>query len=329
VQELKQQAELPTGDPGTTDPSEQSAAPAETGCPPPLAWVDVLADFHKQADAWYLDRPNYRISGRTLGCGPPLYLLNGFSGTHELYALFVWLMRDKYRCVLFDYPAAPRRKEFTLTDMADDLAAIADTCGDEKCRLFATSFGGLVALTALSRHPDRFERAVIHAGYAHRSLSRLEHLLIDAGRKLLSRFPGRLRHFPGRGAIQKQNHRRWFPPFDATRWQFFSDNTGSTRLAELAHRAAIIRDSDLRPLLPTVRQPLLLLRCEGHGQILDACQQELADGLPHACVESMNDTGQIPFLTHPHRLAKVAHAFFENAPETQAVSSPVQSNNSG
>src|SRR5260221_13561148 len=95
------------------DALQGSTTPA-AACPPPLAWGEVLADFHKQADAWYLDRPDYRLSGRTLGTGPALYLLNGFSGTHELYALFAWLLRDKFRCVLFDYPAPARRQQLTL-----------------------------------------------------------------------------------------------------------------------------------------------------------------------------------------------------------------------
>lgn len=165
-------------------------------------------------------------------------------------------------------------------------------------------------MAAMRRYPGRFDRGIIHAGFAHRSLSRFERLLIDVCRRL----PGRLRHFPGRGAVQRQNHRRWFPPFDGTRWQFLSDNTGSVRLADLAHRAAIIRNSDLRPMLPTIEQPLLLVRGEGNGKVLDACNRELSEGLPHATVESMNDTGQIPFLTHPHRLAKVVHAFLDADP---------------
>jgi pimeloyl-ACP methyl ester carboxylesterase len=309
VPDLQKSAKMPTIEPATAGAPAPIAATPETGCPPPLAWSDVLADFHKQADAWYLDRPKYRLSGRTLGAGPPLYLLNGFSGTHELHSLFVWLLRDRYRCVLFDYSVPVGGKPLTLDDMADDLVAIADTCGDRKFSVFASSFGGLVALTAMGRHPHRIDRAIVHAGFAHRSLSWFERLLIDVCRRI----PLRLRHFPGRGAVQRQNHRRWFPPFDGTRWQFFSDNTGSVPLAELACRAAIVRDCDLRSLLPAIEQPVLLLRSEGYGQLLDACHQELADRLSQATVESMNDTGQIPFLTHPHRLAKVVQAYLDQA----------------
>jgi pimeloyl-ACP methyl ester carboxylesterase len=298
-------SQMPTTETAIGDLPTAAETTAQEACPPPLAWVDVLAEFHKQADAWYLDRPNYRLSGRTLGSGPPLYLLNGLSGTHELYSLLVWLLRDRFRCVLFDYAAPAAVKRTTLDDLADDLLAIADTCHDQQINLFASSFGGLVALGALHRHPQRFRRAIIQAGFAHRSLSGFENLLVN----VCGRLAGRLRHFPWRSSVQRYNHRRWFPPFDATRWQFFSDNTGNVRISELARRAAIVRDCDLRPILPAIHQPVLLLRSEGNGNLLDSLNQELSCGLPHATLESMNDTGQIPFLTHPHRLARIIPAF--------------------
>ncbi|MGE5194789.1 MAG: alpha/beta fold hydrolase [Deltaproteobacteria bacterium] len=303
--------------PQTTEPASSSAvsarstpttgaAPAEGGCPPPLEWQEVLREFHQQADAWYHDRKNYRIVGRSFGSGPPLYLLNGFSGTHELHALLVWLLRDRYRCVLFDYATPPARGHVTLTDLADDLIAVADAAGDRRFDVFAPLFGGLVAMDAMGRHPDRIGRGVLQGAFAHRSLSRLERLLI----RLCDWNPGKLRHLPLRGILQTQSHRRWFPPFDRTRWQFLFDNTGSVPLAEMARRAAIVRDCDLRPVLKEIRQPILLVRTEGEGKILEECCPVLASGLPHAKVEWMSDTGHFPYLTHPHRLAKVIDGFF-------------------
>jgi pimeloyl-ACP methyl ester carboxylesterase len=281
---------------------------AETACPPPLEWQDVLREFHRQADTWYLDRPQYRISGRTVGCGPPLYLLNGFAGTHELYALLVWLLRDQFRCVLFDYPI-PRHGLGTLDGLADDVVAVADVCGDESCSLFASSFGGLVALTALDRHPQRIERAVLQAAFAHRDLSGMERVLLQIGRWL----PARLRHVPARAAIQRQNQLRWFPPFDTTRWQFYLENSGATPVSELARRGKIIRDCDLRPQLRRIEQPVLVVCSEGDGQILAGCGDGLAAGLPRGTLESLNDTGPISFLTHPHRLAKIIRPFLSGA----------------
>jgi pimeloyl-ACP methyl ester carboxylesterase len=222
-----------------------------------------------------------------------------------LHALLVWLLRDRYRCVVFDYATPAARGKVSLADLADDLIAIADAAGDRRWDVFAPLFGGLVALEAIRRHPDRIGRAVLLGGFAHRSLSRSERFLIRA----CALHPGRFKHLPLRGILQTQSHRRWFPPFDKTRWQFLYDNTGAVPLAEMARRAAIIRDSDLRPVLNEVRQPVLLVKTEGEGKILEACGEELLQGLPNAKAEWMHDTGHFAYLTHPHRLAKLIDGF--------------------
>jgi pimeloyl-ACP methyl ester carboxylesterase len=294
----------PDGPVGSS-PAPTAVPPREGGCPPPLEWQAVLREFHRQAEAWYLDRNGYRISGRTLGTGSPLYLLNGFSGTHELHALLVWLLRDRYRCVVFDYATPAARGSVALAELADDLIAVADAAGDGKLDVFAPLFGGLVALETMRRHPERIGRAVLQGGFAHRCLSRFERLLI----RVCGLVPGRLRHMPWRGILQTHSHRRWFPPFDKTRWQFLYDNTGAVPLAEMARRAAIIRDCDLRPFLKEIQQPILLVKTEGDGAILEACGEDLLQGLPNSKAEWMNDTGHFAYLTHPHRLAKVIDGF--------------------
>ncbi len=303
----RQRGDSPTSGVASTDSAAFGPAAGEGGCPPPLEWQDVLREFHSQANAWYLDRRNYCISGRTLGSGPPLYLLNGFTGTHELYALLVWLLRDQYRCVLFDYAMPATRGPVTLGDLADDLVAVGDAAGDASWTVFAPSFGGLVALEAMRRHPGRVNGAILQAAFAHRSLSQFERFLI----RVCALHPGKLRHLPLRTFIQRQSHRRWFPPFDRTRWQFLADNTGAVPLADLARRAAMIRDGDLRPVLKEIKQPVLLVRAEGDGQVLEDCGHVLSAGLPRVKVEFLNDTGQYTYLTHPHRLAKLIRTFFE------------------
>ena len=276
----------------------------EGACPPPLEWRDVLAEFHRQAEPWYLDRPGRRLTGRVLGQGVPLYFLNGFSGTHELYALLVWLLKDQFRCVLFDYPVGGNR-EAAPDAIADDLFEIADVCGDQTFHVFASSFAAMAAFSALERRPDRVLRAVLTSGFAHRRFSAAERLLIRAGRYL----PIGLRRLPGRTAIQVQNHRRWFPPFDLTRLQFYLDNTGASRISDVAVRGALAQQYDLRPRLPAIRQPVLIVRSEGEGVMLGECADEMTKLLPNAQSEFLNDVGQISFLTHPHRLGKLVRFF--------------------
>ncbi|HTI51397.1 MAG TPA: alpha/beta fold hydrolase, partial [Planctomycetaceae bacterium] len=235
-------------DSGTTTDGANGVAnePPSAACPPPLAWQEVLREFHAEAGVWYLDRPRYRLTGRMLGTGTPLYLFNGFGGTHELYALLVWLLRDQFRCVLWDYPGTAEGSQaihdLTVADLASDVAAIAETCGDRAINIYAPSFGSLVALETLLQFPGLVRRAILQGGFAHRRLSRFEGWLARSSRF----FPGTMRRFPGSRAVREHNHRRWFPPFDETRWQFLEDNAGRVPISTLAWQAALIRGTDLR-----------------------------------------------------------------------------------
>lgn len=287
---------------------EQRPGPLD-GCPTPLAWQQVLDAFRQQSTSWEVRREGYTLRGRTWGNGPPLYLLCGMGGTSESYCLVVYLLRELFRCTVFDYPGTlepirPSRR-VTLDSLRDDLLAVADFQGDRQFEIFASSFGGLVALNSLQAVPDRITKAVLQGGFAHRRLSVAERAIAKLGRIL----PGRLKSLPGARAIQEQNHRRWFPPLDQTRWQFFLDDAAQVPLKTLAHRGRMIRDTDLRPELASIQPPILLIQCEGDGLVTRDCHAALASGLPHAQTAWMHSAGHLPHLTSPHRLAKFLRDF--------------------
>ena len=275
--------------------------------------MDVVQEFVASGDAWYLDRPGYRLQGRTWGEGPPLYFLNGINGSHELYALLVHILRNEYRCVLFDYPGtrgnARENRGLTLDRLVDDFFAIADQNGDRQFNLFATSFGTLVGLSSILRNPDRVSKAILQGGFASRSLSFSERALI----RVWSHMPGRFRHVPLRSFVQRLNHQRWFSQLDPTRWQFLLDNSGQTPAATVARRAAVIRDNSLVHRLGEIRTPVMLVRCEGEAIVSEACHDVLAKGIPGATTEFLHTTGHLPYLTHPHRIAKLVRSFLNPA----------------
>ncbi|MES2792540.1 MAG: alpha/beta hydrolase [Planctomycetota bacterium] len=291
------------------------------GCPTPLDWKQVLTAFREQSTPFEVARPGYTLRGRTLGNGPPLYLLCGMGGTADSFCLVAYLLRDLFRCVVFDYPGTfdavrPSRK-VTLNSLRDDLLAVADQQGDEQFSLFATSFGSLVALESMLAAPDRITRAVLQGAFARRQLSFAERAIIRLGGFL----PGKLKSLPGAKTVQEQNHRRWFPPLDTTRWQFFADDAGQVPIRSMARRGAIIRQTDLRPKLAQIQQPLLLIQSEGDGLVTRECHEALAKGLPHATVAWMHSAGHLPQLTSPHRLAKFLRDFLLPQP-TDAEATP-------
>jgi pimeloyl-ACP methyl ester carboxylesterase len=189
------------------------------------------------------------------------------------------------------------------------LIAIADALGHRTFSLFAAPFGSLIALAALMEFPVRVERAILLGGFAHRRLSMFERLLCGLGHWM----PGDLSRVPLRSTLQCASHQRSFPPFDATRWDFFAQNTSRTAIGDLAERALLLAEFDLRGHLSQVQQPVLLIRTENEGAISAAGQEELARELPRASVEQMPLAGQLAYLTHPHRVARAMRSFLGGA----------------
>lgn len=295
---------------GECDDHRAADASEASSCPKPLSWRGVLKRFREDAGRFVVDRGGYRLHCRSWGTGPPLYFLNGMGGTSELFALSASLLSPDFRCVLFDEFASDSVGRFGRTvtqNVVDDLFAVADTLGDDSFSLYGASLGGAVGLAAMLAQPERIERAVLQGAFAHRHVSIVEQMLITGCRFA----PGRVKHLPLRTTIQRQNHLPWFPPFDYSRWKFLLEDTGSVPLRVLARRAAVAANIDLREHLTKITRPVFIIRTEGEGRIAAACQKALHEKIPNSSEERIENTGQVPFLTHPHRLIKLIGPFIK------------------
>jgi pimeloyl-ACP methyl ester carboxylesterase len=298
--------------------ADNSQAPTSEGCPTPLGWADVLESVRAESAAWSLEVDGAVLHGRTLGAGRPVYFLNGITGDWELFCLLAWVLRDEFRCVLFDYRSRDSNEQasvesrpwrLTPSRLVQDLMALADSQHDSSFSVLAAPFGSLTALSALLERPERIERAVLLGGFAHRRLSRFERLLCGLGRYL----SGDLSRVPLRATLQRTSHQRGFPPFDATRWDFFARNTCRTSIRDLAERASVMGTFDVRGQLSRIDRPVLLIRTEHEGAIFAAGEDELERDLLRATSELIPLAGQLAYLTHPHRVAKAVRSFLGDA----------------
>lgn len=291
--------------------SPEASAPAGEPCPTPLVWQEVLSTFHSESQPWELINGTHRLVGRTWGEGKPLYLLNSFSATAEMFALTIWLLREEYRCVVFDTFGDRRARGGTrMNGFAADVIAVADHHGDLSLNVFGASFGAAVGLQLALDAPTRVSRLTLQHGFARRRLSIAECLLSAwywRSRRSLAQFPGRRR-------IQELNHRRWFPPFDGTRFEFLVNSTGSIPLSDLAEKALAVNSFNVTNRLHELSCPVMLLRTEGEGRLEQESHAGLEQGLKHAKTEWMHSSGLHPALTHPHRLAKLLKSFFAAEP---------------
>ena len=289
--------------------SIEAEGPAEP-CPTPLSTPEVFESFEREGDSWEVSTPAGKVRGWTLGEGPALYFLNGLEGTSELFRLVAWLLREEFRSVLFDAgvdsPLPPKKvNDVSSLPEVRQLFAVADRHGDDSFLAYGSGFGSWVLLAGLLADEPRFRGAILQAGYAERRFKLLERLLL----LLAERSNRRWKDVPGWKAVFEQNHRRWFPPFDAPRWELFEQIAGNVPVSQVALCARQIRQVRFAPRLAEIARPVLLLQSEGEGRVLRQRQQEMQRLLPDVREEFLKDTGLVPHWTHPHRIAKIIRQF--------------------
>jgi len=308
------------------------------GCPPPLQWRDVIDRVFEIAEPWSVESQGITHTGFACGQGPPLYLLNGLAGSSAMYALVVWLLRDDFRCILWDYPTPrdirrakqrdtsaganmPAGVRGDVKHLATALIDVANAHGDDQFSVFGSSWGATIGLTAMHAWPKRIVRGVFQTAFRQLPLSHSERWLARLGRLIPTRrWP--VEKLPAVGKIFETSHKAWFPPFDASRFEFLRGEILNTPVRTLATRAHQAATFDLAPLLDEIRQPTLLIETEGEGMLSRRSMDELAVLLPTATIELLNNTGQYVFLTHPHRVAKLIKAFLLPDPAAASLSSP-------
>src|SRR5262249_2455297 len=89
-------------------------------------------------------------------------------------------------------------------------------------------------------------------------------------------------------------------------WEFFLTRSNAHSIAAVAHRAMMVHRLDLRPILPAIRQPVLLVGGDRDPVVSRACEDELGAALPNARRVELMHCGHNPLFTHPEVLAELA-----------------------
>jgi pimeloyl-ACP methyl ester carboxylesterase len=288
--------------PGNSSPTGTLPDP----CPTPLAWQEVLAGFDRESRPFLFESREVDLEGQMIGEGPPLWFLGGFTGDRTQFALLAWLLKERFRCVLWDHCWRIRPAPKDVVPLLG--SAVMAAAGGQPISLFATSFGSQIALSNMIRMPELCSAAIIHAGFAHREYALSERLLARLG-AWSTRPVGELKTWQ---QIQESNHRTWFPPIDPGRWEFLRDNLAGTPIDELSLKVRAVVASDVGESLESIMTPVQLIRTEGDGRVLSKAMDELAERLPNVRVESMHTSGHFAHVSHPHRVAKVVKAFLED-----------------
>jgi len=269
----------------------------------------ALAAFDAGARWAVLHTDRYAMRFAVWGEGPPLIIIHGLSDAVRGFAMVMHRLAARFTCIAYELPNGledgAALGAYRHRDYATDMFALLDHLKLERVALLGSSFGTTVALSALADRPDRFSRCVLKGGFAHRPLKWYERLGARQGRY----WSGRLSELPLREfAMRRACPATWAACSPRARELFLSCN-GQTPIAAACRRANTLDKLDLRPLLPSIRTPVLLIGGDRDRIVPWGREVVLANHLPDVRRVEFLECGHYPQYTHPGATAETVSEF--------------------
>ena len=244
------------------------------------------------------------------GSGPDLLLVHGWGMHGGVWGDLPALLARHFRVTTLDLPGhgrsdAPRAAQ-SLGDFTD---AVMELCPAPAVWL-GWSLGGLVALDAALRYPEKVTRLVL-AGATPKFVQAPDwphampaEVFAEFARSLTHDYRATLLRFlslhvggneDGR-ALLKQLRAKVFIPH------------GDPQPAALAAGLAILEQTDLRARPAEIRAPALVVHGSHDRLAAPAAAEYLAAHLPQARLLRIEGAGHAPFLSHPTQFAQAVCA---------------------
>ncbi|MDT8437131.1 MAG: alpha/beta fold hydrolase [Gemmatimonadota bacterium] len=236
------------------------------------------------------------------GRGPVLLLVPGADGMKETWRHQLPAFAARYRVL-----AADVRSTFGPDDTFDRLAADAvellDAHGADTAAVVGQSLGGAVAMRLAARRPERV-RALVVAN----SLARVSYEHVGPNRTLLAPLAmATTRYLPT--PLARAAARMWSR---ADAW-IFDSSPGSERVVDYAlwtgprterpsvsaRRVDLLKRADLRPELPSIRAPTLVVKGPRDAYTPPSWARAIAAAIPGARYEEVPGTGHCSHISMP------------------------------
>jgi pimeloyl-[acyl-carrier protein] methyl ester esterase len=257
------------------------------------------------------------------GSGPTLALLHGWGLNLRVWDGLAAELGERFRVVTVDLPGHGRSDwlpdRSSLASQAEQVHEAVSAI-DETYSLIGWSLGGQIALRlAAAARPSG-----VHSGFVGPSIERL--VLIAATPRLSAGPDWPHGAPPERLASQaiglRTDYRRTVAEF--LELQVRGSAGGEAALAQLraalfahgeAHPQALarglelLRDTDLRPLLPGIAQPALVIAGQYDRVTHPAASRALAEALPDARYVEIRRAAHAPFLSHLRQVSALLTEF--------------------
>ena len=256
--------------------------------------------FGTEAVSGVVQTPRYRLRYWVWGDGPPIIFVHGMIDTTRSFCMQMRGMVDAgFRCIGYELanggPDGANLGVYRQHHYAEDLIALLDHLQLPRVDIQGSSFGSTVALSALARFPDRFRRAVLQGGFARRPLIRIERGLARLGRY----WPWTMSQLVLRPQVMRRLEGGQFTGCPPEIFEFLLECSGTNPIRAASRRALILDKLDLRPLLPGIRHPILMIGGDRDGLVPRSAEAEVETGCPNARRIEFSPCGHYPQYTMP------------------------------
>jgi pimeloyl-ACP methyl ester carboxylesterase len=280
-------------------------------CPTPtsISLKEILDRFNREASHGIHNTGRYRCPYFVWGQGPPLVFIHGLADCSRSFLPVMVHLAKHFRCIGYELPKGRGDGAWLWrhrhANLVSDLFSLLDHLGLPQAYVYGSSFGSTIALAAAHARPKALPRVVLQGGFARRPLGRGELLLARLGRWL----PGLMRQLPYREPIMRRGHFGPFAHKPAEMWAYCMDCTGTCPVSAAGYQGLLLNRVDLRPILPQITQPVLMICGDKDPLIGPAHEEVLLKGLPNVGRITIDDCGHTPTFTHPDLVAALVKDF--------------------
>jgi 3-oxoadipate enol-lactonase len=112
-------------------------------------------------------RYNYEIEGK----GDPIVLISGYGGDANFWKRAIELLSERFMVITVDNRGSGKTEcdlEFSIDDMADDIASLLDHLSIDNANILGWSMGSHVAQNLGIRHPEKVRTLILVSTYGYR-----------------------------------------------------------------------------------------------------------------------------------------------------------------
>jgi pimeloyl-[acyl-carrier protein] methyl ester esterase len=246
-----------------------------------------------------------------VGRGPNLTMLHGWGLNSAVWDGVKDALAQRFTLHMIDLPGHGRSQGAPISSLDAFVSAVVHAM-PARTHLLGWSLGGHTALALAARYPARVEKLVTVCCTPRFIASddwpqgKRAEILAEFARRLGSNYSATIRNFLALQALNQPEMR------EVVRALYQAvDAHGAPSVASLAAALEILKVSDIRSLVPTIKATTLVVQGDHDALTSTATAQWLADHLPSSTYCLMEHAAHAPFLSHRDAFLDHVQAFLE------------------